>query len=258
MIIFYDVACSGPQRTLSPNTWKTRLSLNYKGLPYTTKWIDFPDIRALYDEVGAEPHTGFLGTPEYSLPLIVDDSTGARVGESLAIAKYLDVTYPDTPQLVPNAEDGGMEKQAAFVKELEMGLVQAALPLIFRQGFDNGNLTPRGREYIARTRVPFLAMMGHNVTSADELQISPEEKDVHWGKLRDFFGVMSEKFGGEGKFSWLMGDTISFADLVMGSWLLSQRGLWGENSKEWNEMMSWNGGKWAEVINKLKDYQTII
>ncbi|KAI0258200.1 hypothetical protein BC834DRAFT_912736 [Gloeopeniophorella convolvens] len=40
----------------SPNMWKARFALNYKGVPYKTGWIEFPDIAPLAQRIGA-PHT---------------------------------------------------------------------------------------------------------------------------------------------------------------------------------------------------------
>ncbi|KAH6902442.1 hypothetical protein BKA70DRAFT_1567888 [Coprinopsis sp. MPI-PUGE-AT-0042] len=258
MITFYDLATPIPRRISSPNTMKTRLTLNYKGLPYTTEWVEFPDIRELYNKLDVKPNLGYLNNPDFSLPMITDHSTGVSLCESFAIAKYLDETYPDTPKLVPSDENGEMEKQITFIKELELGFIQGALPLIFKQSLDCGLLTARGREFINTTRPPFLSLMGKNVTSAEEVNVSLEEKEVQWGKLKQLFNVMAERFGGTEKFSWFMGDTISFADLVMGGWILSQREIWGEESEEWKDMMSWNDGKWAKLAHGIKEYEALI
>ncbi|KAH6897630.1 hypothetical protein BKA70DRAFT_1569965 [Coprinopsis sp. MPI-PUGE-AT-0042] len=231
MITFYDIECPAPLRTCSPNTWKTRLSLNYKGIPYKTEWVDFPDIRAAYDKIGAKPSPGFTGEPYYSLPLIKDDSTGVAIGESLTIAKYLDETYPDTPKLIPDDE-----KQAALLKEVEGGLF-AALALILKQLHESGPFTPRGR---------------------GELQLSPEEREAQWGKVRQFFDALSTKLGGDGKHQWFLGDTISFADFALCGMILTQKEMWGVDSKQWKDIMTWNGGKWAKFVDGLKDYQAIV
>lgn len=257
MITFYDIECPTPLRTASPNTWKTRLSLNYKGIPYKTEWIDFPDMRALYDKIGAKPHTGLSGAPNYSLPLIKDDSTGVALGESFAIAKYLDDTYPNTPKLIPDSEDGGFEKQSALVREIEGGLFPA-LSLILKRTLDCGVLTPRGREYFSAARAPLLALVGVKVDSVADVQLSAEEREAQWGKVQGFFDNMNAKLGGEGKNCWFLGETVSFADFALAGIILCQKELWGEDSKEWKDVMTWHGGKWAKFIEGVKDYQVLI
>jgi Glutathione S-transferase, N-terminal domain len=99
MVTLYDVPTT-QQKPWSPNTWKTRYSLNYKGLPFRTEWVEYPDIAGIYcNNEPKVPPTEISkdGSPYYSLPLIKDDTSGTPVfvAESFEIAKYLDKTYPD-------------------------------------------------------------------------------------------------------------------------------------------------------------------
>lgn len=252
MITFYDIASPAPLRTGSPNTWKTRLSLNYKGIPYKTEWVELPDGRATYEKTGAKPAVGFAGQPSYSFPIIKDDSTGVAIGDSFAIAQYLDETYPDTAKLIPDAD-----KQAALLKELE-GAIIPAVPLVLKQTYDSGLLTPRAREYFTTTRASLLGFLGIKVATMDEFHMSAEEREDQWRKVQQFFDAMSPKWGGDGNHSWFLGDTISFIDLAMGGMILAQRAIWGVDSKEWKDIMTWNSGKWAKFVDGLKDYEAII
>ncbi|KAG8687799.1 hypothetical protein FRC08_011757, partial [Ceratobasidium sp. 394] len=59
-IVFYDLV-GKDGISWSPNTYKTRLTLNYKGLPYRVEMVSFPDIQAKYKELGV------TSTP-YTLP----------------------------------------------------------------------------------------------------------------------------------------------------------------------------------------------
>lgn len=70
-------------------------------MAYTTVWIEYPDIEALYKKLGAEPYEMHNGKPYYCLPVIQDPKTGAVISDSTRIAYYLDSTYPDTPKLIP-------------------------------------------------------------------------------------------------------------------------------------------------------------
>ncbi|KAK0452716.1 uncharacterized protein EV420DRAFT_1630370 [Desarmillaria tabescens] len=95
--ILYDIPSTVSNKAWSPNVWKARYVLNYKGLPYRTEWVDSPT---------SKPSDGVA--PHYTLPLLHDHSTGASVSESAAIARYLDKTYPETPVVIPagtNAEE---------------------------------------------------------------------------------------------------------------------------------------------------------
>lgn len=78
----------------------TRYALNYKGLPYETVWIEYPDIEDHCKKIGAEPSMiRKNGKPYYSLPVIQHD--GKVITDSARIVEYLDSTYPDTPKIIP-------------------------------------------------------------------------------------------------------------------------------------------------------------
>ena len=83
-----------------------RLSLAYKGLPYKSAWVEFPDIPSTCKKLGVA-HTGLSpsGEPAYTVPFIYDPNTDRHISDSAAIAKYLDETYPATPKLFPAGTD---------------------------------------------------------------------------------------------------------------------------------------------------------
>jgi len=124
-IILYDIPCITPGRPWSPNTMKTRYvvlpapsesllsqrtdhhhlvryCLVYKGLPFTTVWVELPDIAGLLQSKG-------ITHPPYTLPAIEDPNTGAFIMDSLAIAAYLDETYPETPSVLSPAVRAALE-----------------------------------------------------------------------------------------------------------------------------------------------------
>ncbi|TBU52346.1 hypothetical protein BD310DRAFT_998700 [Dichomitus squalens] len=66
--------------TWPPNTWKNRFSLDIKGIPYKTVWVESPDIEPLCKKIGATAAEERRdGTPLYTLPFIHDPNTGAIV-----------------------------------------------------------------------------------------------------------------------------------------------------------------------------------
>ena len=42
-IVLYDLACT-KNVCFSPTVWRIRLMLNYKRIPYSTIFLEFPDI----------------------------------------------------------------------------------------------------------------------------------------------------------------------------------------------------------------------
>ena len=124
-----------------------RVVLNYKGIPYRTEWVEFPDIEPLSKKLGIKPtdHNSD-GSPLYTLPAIHDPSTGVYVADSTAIAEYLEKTYPNTPSVFPN-ETIGLQKafDATFERSLE-AVWSFILPAT------NLKLNPVSEEYFRRTR----------------------------------------------------------------------------------------------------------
>lgn len=45
-VIFYDLVSHPGSALWSPNTWKTRLSLLHKGVPFVTREVTFTQLRA--------------------------------------------------------------------------------------------------------------------------------------------------------------------------------------------------------------------
>ena len=50
--------------------------MNIKGLPYRTVWVEYPDIVAVLEKIGAPPAGKAPdGSPKYTLPAIYDPNT---------------------------------------------------------------------------------------------------------------------------------------------------------------------------------------
>src|SRR4051794_33462188 len=72
-------------RRPSPYCWRIKFALSHKGLPFEAVPVGFTDIPTL------------LGGAYETVPII--DDGGRTVGDSWAIADYLDEAYPDRPRL---------------------------------------------------------------------------------------------------------------------------------------------------------------
>ncbi|KIM41199.1 hypothetical protein M413DRAFT_72542, partial [Hebeloma cylindrosporum] len=101
-VIFYDIPFIAPGKAWSPNTWKIRYCLHYKGTAHRTEWVEFPDIAPLCNELVIPP-TGMNrdGIQRFTLPAIHDPATGLYLADSMLIAEYLDKRYPDKPRMFP-------------------------------------------------------------------------------------------------------------------------------------------------------------
>jgi glutathione S-transferase len=257
IITLYDIV-GGPARgtPFSPNTWKTRqarpqyfidiifidislarYSLNYKGLPYKVEWVDVADIEALCKRIGAKPTTVKSdGSPSYTLPVIHDPTTDTAVSESAAIAEYLDRAYPSTPILFPT---GTFALQHAFID---------ACSTAIRPGFG-----PFVNEWFTKAKE---TRLGLEPGEPNPLWLNRED---NWGKVRGGFNTLNgwlEKNKSAGMF--VMGDALSFADIVLVSHIDFIKRVVGEDSKEWEDLKNCHGGRWDSFVNSFEKYATVV
>ncbi|KAJ4476511.1 hypothetical protein C8J55DRAFT_561927 [Lentinula edodes] len=252
IIVFYDIPLAEPNICWSPNTWKTRYSLNFKGLAYRTEWIEYPDIEALCIKIGAAPTDVKVdGTsPEYTLPVIYDPSTNKAISDSFNIAQYLDTTYPDTPQLIP---PGTRALQSGFTQYVNLRvksiLGQFVRPVVFQR-------LPFGKsqEYFRRTREAL-----YNV-KIEEWAPQGEDRAREWKRLRralisldGHYREAKEETGGD----FLCGVDPSFVDFALAGILQWSKHILGAESEEWNDILSWQEGNWANFMSRLEGYAVV-
>jgi glutathione S-transferase len=225
-----------------------RVVLNYKGIPYRTEWVEFPDVEPHSKKLGIEP-TGQKadGSPYFTLPAIHDPSTGVYIADSMAITEYLEKTYPNTPSVFPN-ETIGLQKAFEATFKQSLGAVWPfILPAVGLR------LNPASEEYFRRTRE---ILFGKKL---EDVVPTGNARTEEWGKFEKGLAsiypylAMTDKKG-----PYLLGDTISWGDLVLFSFLYWFKLVWGENSKEWKDIASWNGGRWEAHIDALKKYHTVL
>ncbi|KAJ7121542.1 hypothetical protein C8R44DRAFT_831646 [Mycena epipterygia] len=242
-IVFYDIPSTIPHKAWSPNTWKTRYALNYKGIPYKTVWVEYPEIEALSKELGAAPTTTKPdGRPHYTLPMIQDPSTGAVVSDSTKIAVYLDATYPDAPRLMPPRTEG-------LFRAFEAAATASIAPILpYGLPASNARLNPVSEAYYRSTRE------ANYRTTMEDMTPKGEADVVAWGKLKEGFGKMDEWVragGGE----YLMGDTPCYADLWMAGYVLWIKLVLPD---KWKDVESWHEGRWATLLRNLEKYELAV
>ena len=105
--------------------------LNYKRLPYRTKWVEFVDVESTLLSIGAQPSSRRPdGRPVYSLPVIIDQRASRNQPVVLsgvdAIVEYLELTYPARP-IFP---EGSRALQSLFVHYVHEVLAKPLLPVL--------------------------------------------------------------------------------------------------------------------------------
>jgi glutathione S-transferase len=252
MIVFYDLASNLPHG-FSPNTLKTRLSLAYKGLKHKTEWVEFPDIANVCKAKGIQA-TGTWkdGSPYYSVPAILDDHEGdeppTAVADSFEIAKYLDARYPETKRIIP---------EGAEAEEFQNDFVQAFRKLVVfpfaRVYFPHvaAILKPASKEYFSTKTA---GLIFGPIPLEEILVKSAEEEAKLWSTFQEGWNEMEKYYiPTDEKGPWILGDSCSFADLVVGAYLASFQRVFGKESKEWQKLILLNGGRWGRLYDETND-----
>ena len=223
-----------------------RYSLNYKGLPYRTEWLELRDIPVVSIKYGAAPtSTKEDGSPYYTLPMIYDPATRTAIADSLAIARYLDETYPDKPTLFPH---GTVGLQHAFVEEFFRKVVFPAFSIVAEGCY--GVMSERTAVYFRETRE---RMFGSKL---EEIAAKGEAREASLEKLRGAFEVFVGRLDESGKkTTYLLGDTPCYADFVVGANLQWLRALLGEESDLWRMTASVADGRLMKYLEDLRQYE---
>ncbi|KAL5483389.1 hypothetical protein ACEPAI_8620 [Sanghuangporus weigelae] len=246
MITFYDIPSKLPGKAWSPNTFKTRISLNYKGVPYKTEWVEYPDIEPTLKKLGGVPTSKKDGRDHYTLPAIHDSATGKVITDSTKIAEYLDATYPDKPLLFPPGS-------RAAVATLEYVFIQKITKLfLILLPESNYRLNESSEAYFRSTREKSFGK------KLEELAPPGPARDAIWKEVKEGLDKLAEFYdkNGEDKLFYLA-DTFSFADAVVIGFLVWMKIIFGVDSAEWKMLASWCDGRWAKLVESTKELHVV-
>ncbi|THU78272.1 hypothetical protein K435DRAFT_786324 [Dendrothele bispora CBS 962.96] len=237
-IIFYDIASGPPVISFAPNPSKTRYALNFKEVHYRTEWVELPDVASVRKKLGSDAvRKHFDGSPFYTLPVIKDPSTGAVVGDTFDIAVYLDKTYPNGPSLFPPSTIGLL---AAFNTQVDA--IFSRFVKLFVHGI------PFNPETAEQSKADFVWRMQGKTW--DDLDLRGEERakaleafEAALGDLAKFYRLEDGPF--------LAGETVTYADFIVGGWLVQMK----TSLKEWDRLQSWHDGLWGKLHQALEKYR---
>jgi glutathione S-transferase len=222
-----------------------RCALNFKTLEFRTVWVEFPDIEALCIKIGAKPtgrrvkpgHEEAGPQPLYTFPVIHDPSTDRVVSGSLEIARYLEDAYPDKPRLFPC---GTSTLQAAF----QAAFSGSIHPLAWLYPAVYAKLRPESRKYFRTTRETWLRKPLEDLNDENYVEKFKANLDVvdRWFPANREAGP------------YVMGETASYADLIIVAALSALKNLLGEENELWTGVAVWNDGRWKGLMDSLEQY----
>ncbi|KAL7279864.1 hypothetical protein ACG7TL_006273 [Trametes sanguinea] len=241
-ITFYDIpSTKAGQKAWSRSTWKIRLCLNFKGIPYQTVWLEYPEIEALSRKLGLAPTSQRSdGSPKYTVPAIYDPNTTMAVADSVQIVRYLDKTYPDTPQLVPYATDA---LHAAFDQAFLTTVCPSLLKVV---------AVPTAECLKPRSAAWFRAAVDCTPTTG-------AKREESWAAFKNALQTLAQWLEADGTMErrFFLGDKIGYADITVAAFLLWIRVVLGSDSQEWKDIRIWNDGRWARFMDAFEKYESV-
>ncbi|TFY82756.1 hypothetical protein EWM64_g1259 [Hericium alpestre] len=220
-------------------------------MSYETVWVEYPDIKPTCIRIGALPTMTVKkpdgrSEPLYTLPVLQDPNTGAVIADSIAIAMYLEDTYPGKVQLFP---PGTRALQYVFS---DMFYDKIRAPLWYAIALAGAKqLHEVSKEYYLRTKAE---SAGRPLT---EFRPAGEAGEAVWAEALAAFGQVGQwmdKNGTGDKAKYVMGETFTFADVIIVGWLSYYRSVVGVASREWGDLMAADGGRWAQLVMEFDEH----
>ncbi|RLL97329.1 hypothetical protein CFD26_104383 [Aspergillus turcosus] len=239
-IVFYDIASGPPRTCYAVNPWKTRYALNFKQVHYQTEWVELPEVATMRKRLGLAANRVLPdGSPFYTLPIIRDTATGELLGDSFDIALYLDRLNPEGPRLFPPSTIGLI---SAFNSQVDALFTQHVVLCVQGMPFN-----PATAE---ESKATFAKRAGKE--RYEDLMITGEVRARTLESFQNALGELAKAYRRtEGPF--LDGDTPTYADFIVGSWLK----FFKKTIAEWEQLMSWHDGLWGDLHRALEKYAEV-
>jgi glutathione S-transferase len=271
-LVFYDISSFHIPNSYAPNPSKTRYTLSFKAIPFTTRWTDILDIPATRQRLKCPVTRKHVTGEDYpTLPMLQNTATGEVLGDSFDIAEYLDIHYPfsgagrlflppsershdylsyrspnrDTPFMGPPlTEDRGsssLREYAEFNVHVDCTFTSAIIPY--------GYYLPFNPSTAQACKEMFCARSGR--TSWEEGKITGDARRPFVEKFQadlKSLAALYEVNAGKGPF--LEGEKCTYADIIVGGWLVMYEVLMPKD--EWRELRDWYGGVFGRLHDTLR------
>ncbi|KAF9920749.1 hypothetical protein FBU30_009341 [Linnemannia zychae] len=268
-LVFYDIAMRPPieETCCSPNPWKSRYALNFKKVPYSTSWIQLPDIAKVRPTLGVPASRKFAdGSNYHTLPMLSDTAHGAIVGDSFDIAVYLQKAYPDSgsgdlfpPQkldfefpydlalFAPLSErsDDELAEYTMFNTNVDAAFSAHVQLMVHGLPFDSTIEDVARAEFVRRA----------GVASWDDLTVRGEEREKLKKSFCNTLAGLADLFKREPSGPFLLGMQPSYADFIVGGWVRMMQVTLPK--AEWEEARTWHDGVFGKLHDALQVYAEV-
>ncbi|KAL6242726.1 hypothetical protein RBB50_010372 [Rhinocladiella similis] len=266
---FFDIkSLVGP---FSPNTLRTRLSLNYKRITYTESTISYADVRALCRDLGIPAHhpdQTRSSSPQYTLPVILfetsaehhesfqgpgrflspaslhgrlDFDAARAVCSTVTIGRALDTYFPPPtwkalfPFQHSDAQNEEVQRCITRAVGVARRLILPRVPKI---------LDERGRQYFVDTRTKWFG-----VETLDELEPQSEAEATQlWVDMTRELERITKMLR---KGPFINGDVPSYPDFVIVAFI-----AWFQRVDEraWKRLLGFGNGEIQRLWHACKPW----
>ncbi|VDB92333.1 unnamed protein product [Peniophora sp. CBMAI 1063] len=244
-IVLYDIAMAGEspsEKAWSPNSWKTRILLNLKGLSHRTEWMTFTQTPKTISALGLGPRE--TSDPrKYTVPTIYDPSTDRAVMGSQAIARYLEDQYPDSPAVLPA---GTRALQAAFYNEISEALIVPIFTSLVGKHLEKTQDVDR--DYFRKSReIIFGCTFDEIAPKGEKVQAALDQITSILGRAASYISEGRGRFVGENR--PLNADVNLVAMLIWATTV-------GEGTAVAKTVLEADGGRWAEYMQAFEKWKS--
>lgn len=236
--------------------------MNVKQLDFETVWLEFHEIEPEIVKLGGKP-TGTkpdgyallsqlfanslftpispYRTPWYTLPVIYDPATEQVISNAKVIAEYLDKQYPKTQKLIvdPTFE---VEWGEVILNNVSKNFPPSTFIVL------HDRASAKAGQHIRKIREAQFNATLEDLSTEDAV-------DRQWKAFEEGFTKVSEFYKEVGTAFLSKRDAPMWADLMVGAVLISQKFIYGEDSKQWESILEWDGGLWKRLNEALQVYE---
>lgn len=265
--VLYDISSSKQPHSFASNPSKARLALRFKGVPFTTTFVDVPDITEVRKALNcAATRKLGDGTDYYTLPMLRVPSSGKVIGDKFEIATWLDDTFPDSGGRLFDL-DGmrtGFDYQSPHKDTVFFAPITTnegakhARYAEFNLNVDatfSGNMALYGyflpfKPETAEREKNFMAQRA-GMKSWEDLKVESEARVPLIAAFQDSLTSLAQLFMIHQDGPYLEGKTANYADLIVGGWLNMLSYIMPE--AEWREFVTWHDGVFGRLHEALQE-----
>ncbi|ODQ79228.1 hypothetical protein BABINDRAFT_149853 [Babjeviella inositovora NRRL Y-12698] len=230
-VVLWDISSKLPSKFWSPNTMKVRAVLNFRGIPFESRFLTYSEFPGMLEQAGVQP---WLQVPRYTLPAISYNGN-VIMGSDEAVA-YLEKAFPHNPSVYPSPE--------AITDSI---CIRNAIPAMYyvldanSGAFVSGIMEDVDRDYFVSK------FLDRGLADIPKLLSDPQQILANWALILDFLNnfqgltskdVTPEQLARLKSGKYLFGDYCSYADLLYFSLIFWTMTAYSQDKSRTSELIT--------------------